>query len=263
MVIGKTQKHRTSSKVRNYFTTLNLLSLDANDLHGSFLDRGYMDNQLTTGPLTPNQRIRRNQLESQIKRNLNGFWEVCNALLEINESRLYRDEYPTFEAYCDDKWHFSERHARRLIFAGKVVERIGPVGPNVSERQLREFAILHPDQYVPTWNQVLEEAKGGKITTALVNRIVKAAAGVTIEIVQTKGSVSLDESSVPLIEASITERMAETQSRQIQHIADNSDWDRLETVEIAAGKVTQKLIDLGLDPAEIIKVTIYKRKEQP
>ena len=42
--------------------------------------------------------------ETTIKKGLNTFVEVGQALLEIRENKLYRIEYKTFEEYCQEKW---------------------------------------------------------------------------------------------------------------------------------------------------------------
>ena len=217
-----------------------------------------------TSTLTPNERLRKNQLEAKIRIHLRSFWEAGEALFEICESRLYRDEYTTFENYCDDKWGFSDRRARQLMFASKVVNEIAPGGtmvPVVTERAIREFSPLQPNEYQQTWKQVLEEANGGRITASLVKRVVRAATDVAIEAVQAQ-SVSIGNESIPLIEASITEKMAESQYRQTQHIADGSDWDRRTTFTCTVGEaaemIEQKVIGLGSDVE--IKISMYTRK---
>ena len=217
---------------------------------------------LTTGPLTPDQRIRKNQLEAKIRTHLASFWEAGAALMEIHDSKLYREDYPTFVQYCDERWGFKDRHARRLIFASQVVEQIGPMGPLVTERAIREMSALEPDQYQPTWDQVVKEANGGRISAALINRVVKAATAVTIEIVQTKGNVTLGEDSVPLIEGSITERMAEDRARQVEHIAVSSQYERLETFEVTAFDAPYRITKLleSLDKSEMVKISVYVRK---
>jgi hypothetical protein len=45
------------------------------------------------------QKSRRTELENVIERGLSTFVEVGNALLEIRDSKLYRETHPTFEAY--------------------------------------------------------------------------------------------------------------------------------------------------------------------
>lgn len=216
-----------------------------------------------TSALTPNEKLRKNQLEFKIKQHIRSFWEVGDALMEMRDSRLYRDEYTRFEDYCDEKWGFKDRHARRLIFASQVVGAIGPVGPLVTERAIREFAAVTPDEYQPTWEQVVEASKGGKISATLVKRVIKAATGAAIEIVQTQGNVTIAQESIPLVEATVTERIAETQSRQVQHIADNSNWDRLSTFETTVSEAAQRLEEamISLGSGAKVKISVYIEKE--
>lgn len=222
-----------------------------------------MISELTSGPLTPDQRIRKNKYEAKIRTHIASFWEAGEALMGMHDERLYREDFATFEAYCDARWGFSDRHARRLIFGANVVGIIGPVGPQVKERAIREFAAIEPDEYQPTWEQVVEASKGGKISATLVKRVIKAATGAAIEIVQTQGNVTIAQASIPLVEASVTEQIAETQSRQIQHIADNSSWDRLSTFETTVSEAAQRLEEamVSLDSSKIIKISIYIAKE--
>lgn len=223
-----------------------------------------MEGYELTASLTPQEKLRKNQLEAKIKIHLRSFNEAGEALCEMRDNRLYRDEFPTFEQYCDVKWGFSDRRARQLIFASKVVGQLesGTMVPIVTERAIREFAAVKPDEYQPTWEQVVEASKGGKISATLVRRVIKAATGAAIEIMQTQGNVTIEQDSIPLVEATVTERIAEAQSRQIQHIADGSDWDRRATftctVSEASETLEQKLIGLGSGTE--IKISIYTRK---
>lgn len=57
-----------------------------------------------------------------IERGLTTFVEVGEALLEIRESRLYRETHATFEAYCQSRWAWSGDHAKRLMNAAEVAE---------------------------------------------------------------------------------------------------------------------------------------------
>ena len=46
------------------------------------------------------------------------------ALVEIRDSRLYREDYETFEDYCLDRWEIHRRHAYRLIDSAEVVKQL-------------------------------------------------------------------------------------------------------------------------------------------
>jgi hypothetical protein len=87
------------------------------------------------------------QLEVVIEKGINSFIETGNALREIRDRRLYREQgFATFEDYCRERWKMSRIHAHRMIAAAGVVEML-PVGNiPISERQARELAPLPPEQ---------------------------------------------------------------------------------------------------------------------
>ena len=49
--------------------------------------------------------------EQVIERGLATFVEVGEALSEIRDARLYRESHTTFEAYCRERWGFTDRRA--------------------------------------------------------------------------------------------------------------------------------------------------------
>jgi hypothetical protein len=61
---------------------------------------------------------------------LSVFVKVGNALLEIRDSRLYRQQFPTFEAYCRERWGMARQSVNRMIAAAEVVRNIKmePIG---------------------------------------------------------------------------------------------------------------------------------------
>lgn len=97
-------------------------------------------------PLTPAERTRLAELEAVIERGQETFIEVGSALTEIRDTRLYLETHATFEAYCQERWGWSRRHANRTIQAAEVAEILGPMGP-ANERQARELVpLLHDEQ---------------------------------------------------------------------------------------------------------------------
>jgi hypothetical protein len=113
------------------------------------------------------------ELETTIENGLETFVEVGHALLEIRDSRLYRDTHDTFEGYCIERWSMSNRHANRLIQSAEVIGNLGPIGPIPdSESVARPLAILEPDQQREAWQQALLDSDDGKPTA----ETVKAAA---------------------------------------------------------------------------------------
>lgn len=91
-------------------------------------------------------------LEDVIERGRQTFVEVGLALLEIRESRLYREAHPTFEDYCKERWGWSRSKAYRLMDAASL----SPIGDIQNEAQAREFAPLRgqPETVKDVWQEV-------------------------------------------------------------------------------------------------------------
>jgi hypothetical protein len=71
------------------------------------------------------------------------FWAAGKALQVIRDGRLYRAEYPTFEAYCTGRWQMHRRQADRLIQAWQLAEFLSPIGlKKLNEAQVRELLPL-------------------------------------------------------------------------------------------------------------------------
>jgi hypothetical protein len=62
--------------------------------------------------IVANKRLE--ELKQAIRRNLKAFYEVGSALMEIRESRLYKQDYDTFEDYCRDRWDMTRQYAYNL-----------------------------------------------------------------------------------------------------------------------------------------------------
>jgi hypothetical protein len=125
-----------------------------------------------TGPADVRDARRLASLEETIEAGMASFVAVGEALLEVRDSRLYRLNYPTFEAYCKGRWGFSDRHARRLMDAAEVVAALptGPIGP-VTESQARALVPVLREQGPEAAAAVLTEAieaTNGHVTAAAI-----------------------------------------------------------------------------------------------
>jgi len=80
-------------------------------------------------------------LEGIIERGLETFIEVGEALLRIREERLYREDgYPSFEAYCQQRWGHRRAWADRHISAVRKLAELDPAGSTLtSEWQARQL----------------------------------------------------------------------------------------------------------------------------
>ena len=116
------------------------------------------------------------QCEEVIERGLDSFIEVGNALLQIREGRLYRDDYDNFETYCQERWEMCGRRAHQLIDSAKVIANI-QTEPLVqlpsSERAIRPLVSLPAVQQRQVWEAASAAAKKpGKPTAAEVRAAV-------------------------------------------------------------------------------------------
>lgn len=131
----------------------------------------------TATELTTAERAELGRYEAVIKRGLDTFFEVGNALAKIRDDRLYRGEYSTFEEYCRGRWEFTDRRARMLIDAAEVIGNLEsgtvvPVMPT-SERQARPLTKLEPSQQRVVWQEAVADAGGKQPTAAQVERAVE------------------------------------------------------------------------------------------
>lgn len=130
----------------------------------------------STQALSASEFARLADCESKIERGIAVFLEVGNALLEIRDSRLYRQRFPTFEAYCQERWGMVRQHANRLIQAAEVAIHLEPMGSiPATERQARPLAALEPEVQREVWREVTETTPPDKITAKVIERASKAA----------------------------------------------------------------------------------------
>jgi phage N-6-adenine-methyltransferase len=128
-----------------------------------------------TTALTTTEQTRLTTCESIIEVGLSTFVDVGMALLEVRDSRLYRQQYATFEAYCSERWNMVASRARQLIAAANTVGNLGSVTTvtPANEAQTRELMGLSPDVQREVWQTAVETAPNGKITAAHVKTIVR------------------------------------------------------------------------------------------
>ena len=123
--------------------------------------------------LTTTEHDELTRCESVIEQGLRTFVDVGTALLTIRDGRLYREDWGTFEDYCQGKWGMVRRHANRMIAAAQAVVNLGPIGPIPQvESQARPLTQLAPDDQRIAWERAIETAPEGKITGAHVQRVV-------------------------------------------------------------------------------------------
>jgi len=93
------------------------------------------------------------------------FMEVGNALLTIQQGKLYRETHTTFENYLRDKWDISRGYGYKSIEAAKTVENltqmcpIGHILPD-NESQTRALSGLSPKLQQQVWQKAVTESDG-------------------------------------------------------------------------------------------------------
>jgi len=125
--------------------------------------------------ITMQESARLVELERKIETGMTTFVEVGNALMEIRDSRLYRVEYKTFEAYCRDKWGMSKVRATQLIGAAKVSANLVTVVTKTptTESQARPLTVLPPEQQPEAWERAVEIAEGEQPTARQVEQAAR------------------------------------------------------------------------------------------
>jgi N6-adenosine-specific RNA methylase IME4 len=115
------------------------------------------------------------QCETIIEEGLRTFVDVGGALLKIRDKKLYRQEYSTFEEYCQSKWSISRPRAYQLIDSAKVIGNLSTFVDKTpdNEAQARPLTKLGPEDQVKAWAKVIETAPEGKITAKVVLEAAK------------------------------------------------------------------------------------------
>lgn len=117
------------------------------------------------------EQERRDVVENEIDANLAkgraAYLAVGKGLAEILECRLYREDYPSFEEYCQDFWGISDSLAYKWAAAWRVAQNLAddvadmPIlawnmldGFNPSHA--RKLSRLPPEQQVEAWSRAKE-----------------------------------------------------------------------------------------------------------
>ncbi len=114
------------------------------------------------------------ELEGQVRRGLDSFVAVGNALREIKDRNGFRlRDCKTFDEYCQKTFSFSERNGYRMIAAAetakKVEEAVGERPRNeASARVLKEVA--HDPKLIERVNDRLKRA-GQSVATATAEKL--------------------------------------------------------------------------------------------
>lgn len=127
--------------------------------------------------LTKSEAGRLQELETTIERGQQTFVEVGQALLEIRDSRLYRETHETFNGYCNDRWGINKSYAYRLMTASGIASDVVRMGTLDNPRQAYELARAPEAQRAEIWERVQDQAE--KVTAKVIRQEVDRTLGVT------------------------------------------------------------------------------------
>ena len=120
-----------------------------------------------------------NQLEVcelQIEAALRSFVNIGDALTTIRDSRLYRDEFESFEEYCQTRWKLTKARATQLIVGARLVARLETETDVVPAREwvARELGRVDEEDQLAVWNSAVAAApsddEGNPVVTASIVR---------------------------------------------------------------------------------------------
>lgn len=133
--------------------------------------------------LTKAEKRELQQLESTISSGLSSYVEVGRALSSLSVTQLYREEYSTFDEYCERRWDISGTHGYRLIKAAQCHDWLklklpkGALLPR-NESQLRPLVEnLEPGKWVQAWQRVIADTQGVRLTADSVEKVVRTLGG--------------------------------------------------------------------------------------
>jgi DNA N-6-adenine-methyltransferase (Dam) len=111
--------------------------------------------------------------EVRIEKGLQSFVEIGAALKQIQENKLYRADYSTFEQYLETRWGMSREQGYRNMSAATVAQNLLPIG-NIptAESQLRLLSPLPEEQQREVWRDAIKRTITGAPTAATVATVL-------------------------------------------------------------------------------------------
>ena len=127
-------------------------------------------------PLTHHEERRLHECEVIITEGLNTFMEVGQALAEINNRRLYRSDFKTFEAYAHQRWGIKRQRAYELMGASEVSRNLSEISDILPAKESHAATLLKlsPEEQRAAWQEIIAEAGDdiGSLTASRIKRKV-------------------------------------------------------------------------------------------
>ena len=121
---------------------------------------------LKTGHLTAEERATLKRLEEKIQAGLVQLMDAGLALSAIRDQQLYREQFETFDAYCQARWKMTARRAYQLIEAAGVAENVNPGSHILTEKAARELAKLPRGEQIDAWDEAAGQVEPGEVVPA-------------------------------------------------------------------------------------------------
>jgi hypothetical protein len=122
-----------------------------------------------TLPLSAQEKQQLARLEKVIDAKLGDFFEVGSAIMEIKTKELYRETHKNFNTYCQARWGFGRSYANKLIGSAERIKLLPEETPKpANEFQIRPFLKLEPEEFPRKWQEIVETAGDGKVTSKIV-----------------------------------------------------------------------------------------------
>jgi hypothetical protein len=127
------------------------------------------------GRLTDSERVRWKELNAVVGHGIRELFKVGAALGEIRRSKLYREEFSTWEGYCAALEGLSKAHADRLVRCAKILSDLAPIRAKLptTESQIRELGRLPKAEHRQlAWQLAVEQGDGVPLSAAKVKAVV-------------------------------------------------------------------------------------------
>lgn len=128
-----------------------------------------------TTAMSKQDAARLKELEAIVDKNLRSLHHVGTALMEIRDSKLYRDTHKTFQQYVEERFSISRPRAYQLIDACTLVDKMSttvdkntPSFPVLNERQARALIAVPEEQREEVVQRAKERAGGNGLTARAI-----------------------------------------------------------------------------------------------
>jgi len=118
-----------------------------------------------------------------------GFASAARALRRIKESKIYKEQYGTWENYLKERWGYTPDWWVKLQSASNVMRNLksntNGIGLPTSERQGRELAPLDSIEQVQVWTEVTNRYQLTEITAQKIKEVKEEILTPEVEVIDT------------------------------------------------------------------------------